>query len=108
MRRLSLFIPSANEAGHIQIVVKECDKEELEAMGFVDHSDKLNKLPTANPEKVDDYGQHVIQVKAMDDKKLIESYVKDVTGINIDLRGQLETVQKKAIGALDTWKQQAH
>ena len=94
MRRLSLFIPSSNDQGHIQIVAKECDQSELEALGFVDHIDKLSQKT------------HEQMILEMTDKRFIESYVLELTGVNIDLRGKLGAVHKKAIGAVESWKQQ--
>lgn len=38
-----MFKYSTNELGYIQCVIKSCDKEEYESLGFVDHIDKVKK-----------------------------------------------------------------
>ena len=43
---------------------------------------------------------HEIVILGMDDKKEIEDYVKEIVGIDIDMRGKLSTVQSKGIKAI--------
>lgn len=43
---------------------------------------------------------HELVIIEMEDKKDIEKYVIEVCGVDIDLRGSLETVQNKAIQAI--------
>jgi hypothetical protein len=43
---------------------------------------------------------HESVILGMDDKKEIEQYVIDVCGVDINIQGKLNTVQKKAIKAI--------
>lgn len=53
MQHISLFKYSKNELGYIQCVIAGKFKEEFEALGFVDHIDKVKK-PTRRKKAVQD------------------------------------------------------
>ena len=90
MRHVSMFFPCNNERGYIQCVIQDIYKDDMEALGWVDSGDKLNQVDPFN-------GM---------DKDQIEAYVKDLTGIDIDKRGGLKAVKRKAQEALDAWQNQ--
>ena len=92
MRHLSMFLPFDNERGYIQCVIQDCYKYDLESLGWVDNSEKLTKVESDPLDGMD--------------KDQIEAYVKDLTGIDIDKRGGLKAVKRKAQEALDEWQKQ--
>lgn len=121
MRYVSMFLFSDNGMqeyegkNYAQVTCSEHDSEVLENMGFVrsifDHP-KDPDLPNVDPEKGDgvvgSFEWHQTHVMSFEDKDDLENYIKEVTGIDIDKRGKLETVKKKALGALEEWQKQQH
>ncbi len=95
--RLSLFLPSDNECGYIQVVAKDSDKEQLLSLGWFKSPDDF-RSSSEQPASIDDF----------DNKDNLELFVLELTNneVDIDKRGSVESVKKKAKEAVEEWKQQ--
>lgn len=50
------------------------------------------------------YNEHKPIIEAMTEKDDIESYVKKISGIDIDKRGSLDTIKAKGLKAIEAWE----
>lgn len=118
MRFVTMFLPASS--GHreydgvkyLRVICDEEDAKILDEAGFVRFVGDLCKSPevSIDPEKGDgavgSFEWHKTQVFSFDSKDAVEDYTKQVTGIDIDKRGKILTVKKKAVEALEEWQRQ--